>query len=144
LRVRLPFLIMGLLLTVQSVSKTFGSDPLFESISFTVLDGSRIGLIGPNGAGKSTLLGIIAGRISPDDGEVVVRKGVTVSYVAQDSSFEPGLTIRQVLEKALPIKDEMERLAMEFFGWSVCCATPNSPASWSATIVISLRTSPPK
>jgi ATP-binding cassette subfamily F protein uup len=102
---------MGLLLTVQSVSKTFGAEPLFESIAFTVLEGSRIGLIGPNGAGKSTLLGIIAGRISPDDGEVVLRKGVTASYVAQDSSFEPGLTIREVLENALHSEDEMERLA---------------------------------
>ncbi len=102
---------MGLLLTIQSVSKTFGADPLFESIAFTVLDGSRIGLIGPNGAGKSTLLGIIAGRIPADDGEVVVRKGVKVSYVAQDSTFEPGLSIRQVLENALHSTDELERLA---------------------------------
>ena len=86
---------MGLLLNIQSVSKQFGAEPLFETISFTVSDGDRIGLIGPNGAGKSTLLGIIAGRIPADDGEVVVRKGVRVSYVAQDSNFDPGLTVRQ-------------------------------------------------
>lgn len=102
---------MGLLLTVQSVSKTFGAEPLFQSISFTVSDNSRIGLIGPNGAGKSTLLGIIAGNISPDSGEVVVRKGVQWSYVAQDSTFAPGLTVRAVLESALRVTDEMERLA---------------------------------
>ncbi len=101
---------MGLLLTVQAVSKTFGAEPLFESISFTVTDGSRIGLIGPNGAGKSTLLGLIAGKIPADDGEVVVRKGVKVSYVAQDSTFDAGLTVREVLERSLTATDELERL----------------------------------
>ncbi len=103
---------MGLLLNIQSVSKQFGAEPLFETISFTVSDGDRIGLIGPNGAGKSTLLGMIAGRVSPDDGEVVVRKGVRVSYVAQDSNFDPGLTVRHVLENAIHVKDDAERMAL--------------------------------
>ncbi len=102
---------MGLLLNIQSVSKKFGANPLFESISFTVSDGDRIGLIGPNGAGKSTLLGILAGRISAGNGEVVVRKGVRVSYVAQDSNFDAGLTVRAVLEAALDPADESEHLA---------------------------------
>ena len=103
---------MGLLLNIQSVSKQFGAEPLFETISFTVSDGDRIGLIGPNGAGKSTLLGMIAGRVSPDDGEVVVRKGVRVSYVAQDSNFDPGLTVRHILENAIHVKDDAERMAL--------------------------------
>jgi ATP-binding cassette subfamily F protein uup len=101
---------VGLLLSVQSISKTFGAEALFRSISFTVSDGQRIGLIGPNGAGKSTLLGILAGRIAPDEGEVVVRKLVRVSYVAQDSTFEAGLTVGDVLGRALHAGDEDERL----------------------------------
>jgi ATP-binding cassette subfamily F protein uup len=102
---------MGLLLNIQSVSKRYGADPLFESISLTISDGDRIGLIGPNGAGKSTLLSIIAGRTPPDSGEVVVRKQVRVSYVAQESSFAPGLTVREILQRATPQADSAELLA---------------------------------
>jgi ATP-binding cassette subfamily F protein uup len=89
------------ILNAQSVSKQFGATPLFQNISLTVEDGDRIGLIGPNGAGKSTLLAVLAGQVEPDTGELAVRKQARASYVPQDSRFDPGLTIRQVLEAAL-------------------------------------------
>jgi ATP-binding cassette subfamily F protein uup len=89
------------ILNAQSVTKQFGAKPLFQDISLTVEDGDRIGLIGPNGAGKSTLLALLAGQLEPDAGEVAVRKRARAAYVPQDSRFAPGLTIRQVLERAL-------------------------------------------
>ena len=89
------------ILNAQSVTKQFGATPLFKDISITVEDGDRIGLIGPNGAGKSTLLAVLAGQVEPDSGEVAVRKRARAAYVPQDSRFGAGLTIRQVLEKAL-------------------------------------------
>jgi len=89
------------ILNAQSITKQFGATPLFREISFTVDDSARIGLIGPNGAGKSTLLAVLAGQVEPDSGEVAVRKRASAAYVPQDSRFAPGLTIRQVLERAL-------------------------------------------
>jgi ATP-binding cassette subfamily F protein uup len=89
------------ILNAQLVSKQFGAKPLFQNISLTVEEGARIGLIGPNGAGKSTLLAILAGQVEPDSGELAVRKRARAAYVPQDSRFTPGLTIRQVLERAL-------------------------------------------
>jgi len=89
------------ILNAQSITKQFGAIPLFKDISFTVDDGARIGLIGPNGAGKSTLLAILAGAIEPDSGDLAVRKRARAAYVPQDSRFNGGLTIRQVLESAL-------------------------------------------
>lgn len=89
------------ILNAQSITKQFGSTPLFRDISFTVDDGARIGLIGPNGAGKSTLLAILAGTMEPDTGELAVRKRARAAYVPQDSRFASGLTVRQVLEMAL-------------------------------------------
>ena len=89
------------ILNAQSVTKQFGATPLFSNISLTVEDGDRIGLIGPNGAGKSTLLALLAGQVEPDSGELAVRKRARAAYVPQDSRFAPGLSIRQVLEKAL-------------------------------------------
>ena len=89
------------ILNAQSVTKQFGAQPLFRDISLTVEEGARIGLIGPNGAGKSTLLAILAGQVEPDSGELAVRKRARAAYVPQDSRFASGLTIRQVLERAL-------------------------------------------
>jgi ATP-binding cassette subfamily F protein uup len=90
-----------LILNAQTITKAFGATSLFRDISFTVDDGDRIGLIGPNGSGKSTLLKILAGEIKPDAGEVAVRKLTRISYVAQDSEFVPGDTVRSVVERAL-------------------------------------------
>src|ERR1700677_5017261 len=89
------------ILNAQGISKQFGADPLLRDVSFTVEERARIGLIGPNGSGKSTLLGILAGEIEPDSGEVIARKRTRLSYVAQQSEFTPGTTVRAVLEASL-------------------------------------------
>ena len=89
------------ILNAQGISKQFGAEPLLRDVSFTVDERARIGLIGPNGSGKSTLLGILAGQIDPDSGEVAARKRTRLSYVAQQSEFVLGTTIRNVLESAL-------------------------------------------
>lgn len=89
------------IISAQGISKTFGATPLFQNVSLTVSEGDRIGLIGPNGSGKSTLLRILAGDVSPDDGELAVRKRTRLSSVEQDSRFQPGDTVRSVVERAL-------------------------------------------
>ncbi len=91
---------MPLLLNAQRLTKSFGATNLFRDVSFTVNDGDRVGLIGPNGSGKSTLLKILAGLAEPDSGEVAPRKRLRVSYVAQESEFAPGDTVRGVIERA--------------------------------------------
>jgi ATP-binding cassette subfamily F protein uup len=90
-----------LILNAQNISKRFGAQPLFRDISLTINDGDRIALIGPNGAGKSTFLKILAGDVSPDTGEVSTRKRARVTYIAQESAFAAGATVRSVLEAAL-------------------------------------------
>ena len=89
------------ILNAQGICKQFGADPLLRDVSFTVDERARIGLIGPNGSGKSTLLGILAGQIDPDSGDVATRKRTRLSYVAQQSEFTPGTSIRAVLEASL-------------------------------------------
>src|SRR3989442_1266789 len=94
------------IINAQQISKTYGIAPLFQKISFTVSEGDRIGLIGPNGAGKSTLLQILEGRVKPDSGDVAIRKRTRFSYVAQDSDFAAGQTVKSIVE------DAMERAAV--------------------------------
>jgi ATP-binding cassette subfamily F protein uup len=103
------------LLNAQELTHSFGAIPLFRDIALNISEGERLGLIGPNGSGKSTLLEIFAGRREPDGGEVALRKGIRVGYVAQDSVFRAGESVRDVVHRALEniSLPEEERAARE-------------------------------
>jgi ABC-2 type transport system ATP-binding protein len=62
-----------LLLSVEGISKRFGSNAVLNNVSFSVLGGEVLGLIGPNGAGKTTLFECMAGLTHTDAGEVRFR-----------------------------------------------------------------------
>ena len=100
------------ILNAQNISKTYGANPLFRDIAFTIEEGDRIGVIGPNGSGKSTLLQILSGALEPDSGDMAVRKRVRVSLVQQESHFAPGQTVRSVIQSA------MERSAVPADEWA--------------------------
>lgn len=70
-------------LTVERLTKSYGEKLLFDDITFGIEKGQKIALIAKNGTGKSTLLNIIAGLEYPDSGQVVTRKGITISYLPQ-------------------------------------------------------------
>ena len=92
---------MALLLNTNKISKSFGATPLFRNVSLSIQEGDRLGLIGPNGSGKSTLLQILAGHIAADSGDLVLRGDTRLVYVPQDSQFEAGESIRNVMRRAL-------------------------------------------
>lgn len=99
---------MTLLLSCQSLTKSYGDRPLFRDITFGVSEKERLGLIGPNGAGKSTLLKILAGLESQDGGTVSSRKTTRLSCVPQDDLFPADSTPWSVLSAALaaePLED---------------------------------------
>jgi ATP-binding cassette subfamily F protein uup len=100
---------VSILLTAKRLGHAFGARPLFDSVSFTISDGDRIGLIGPNGAGKSTLLAILAGKLTPDHGELVPRAELRVSHLSQVPRFELDDTARDVVRRALAGQREGER-----------------------------------
>ena len=81
---------MAILLSCQDLSKSFGSRPLFEGLSFGLSEGERTGLIGPNGAGKSTLLKILAGAETPDAGAITPRRGLRRSRTASKTRPRAG------------------------------------------------------
>ena len=111
---------MALLINAQGLVKSYGASPLFRNISLNISESDRLGLIGPNGSGKTTLLEILAGRREPDNGEVAIRKKTRLSYVAQESQFQPGDTVKAVISRALDNsatpENEREARAAETLG----------------------------
>jgi len=99
---------MSVLLTCESIEKSFGSRTVFSGISLSLHEGDHLGVIGPNGAGKSTFLQIVAGLMPADNGTISVRKGVRLAMVAQDSVFAPGATVRDLVMAAARESDEKE------------------------------------
>jgi len=92
---------MSILVTLQNLSKSFGTQVLFKGITFGLFENEKLALIGPNGTGKSTLLKIIAGQEDLDDGTVTFKKGIRLVYQAQADEFDESLTVEQALVKAL-------------------------------------------
>lgn len=64
---------MSDLLNLSGVTKTFGGLVAVSDVSFSVEQGSVMGIIGPNGAGKTTVFNLITGNYTPDRGEILFR-----------------------------------------------------------------------
>lgn len=72
---------------LENVNKGYeDGKKVIKDFSYTVVPQDRIGIIGKNGTGKSTLLNILAGRTTPDNGEVVIGETVKIGYYDQEST----------------------------------------------------------
>ena len=95
------------MLNVNNLSVYFGGDSLFDSISFRLGKGDRVGLIGKNGAGKSTLLKILAKNQNPTFGNITFDKNCKIGYLSQDFNFEYG---RSVIEETYLAFEEILKI----------------------------------
>ena len=100
---------MSLLLGIHLLSKSYGTQTLFEGLSFSLSEKDRVGLIGPNGSGKSTLLKILKGEEQADEGRVTRRQKLRIGYVAQSTEFAP-LPLEEILLSEVPGLDAVEAL----------------------------------
>jgi ABC-type sugar transport system ATPase subunit len=92
-------------LEVRDVTKAFGSIVALNNVSFTLRRGEIHALVGHNGAGKSTLVKVLAGVVSPDQGEVLINgtpvtlanarqaQAAGIAVVEQELSLVPALTV---------------------------------------------------
>jgi len=105
-------------ITVENVSKTFGTRTLFEDVSVSFTPGRNYGLTGPNGAGKSTFMKILIGEEPADSG--TISKPERTAWLGQDQfAFDehrvldvvlmgnPRLWAAMVEKEALYAKDEI-------------------------------------
>jgi ATPase subunit of ABC transporter with duplicated ATPase domains len=73
--------------------------PILDTVDFSIRKGAKITLMGQNGAGKSTIFNLLAGTYTPEDGEVIVTKGMSIATSRQVIPREQmGLTVRAFFE----------------------------------------------
>ena len=92
------------MLDLENLGVSFGGEVLFESFSFRIAKGDRIGLIGKNGAGKSTFLKILSGENSPSNGNFTIEKNCSIGYLPQELQVE---NIRTVIEETFQAFPEL-------------------------------------
>jgi ABC-2 type transport system ATP-binding protein len=91
-----------MLLSFQSVSKSYGDIQALRGVQFEVERGTVLAVLGPNGAGKSTLFGCLLGTVLPDSGAIhVAGKEVTestrrkIGYLAERIALYPQRTCHE-------------------------------------------------
>lgn len=107
----------------KNLKKEYGTDVIFDNITFAVHKGDRVGIFGPNGAGKTTLLNIMAGEWEASSGDIFVSSDITVGYLKQKNEFYSQDTVMETMLSVIkPILDmekrmeELSRMAAELSG----------------------------
>ena len=98
-----------MILACSSICKAFGGDEILKNVSFHIEEHEKAAIVGINGAGKSTLLKIIVGELPTDSGEVVISKGKTLGYLAQNQDLLSHRTIYDEMVEAKRPVIEMEQ-----------------------------------
>ena len=114
-------------LTLNGVSRRYGSVSAATSLDLTVTAGEMLTVIGPSGCGKSTMLRMIAGLERPDSGTITIAGEVVagrrqyqepehrrVGLVFQDHALFPNLTVAKNIAfglNRLPVRERQKRVA---------------------------------
>ncbi|OQY90429.1 MAG: hypothetical protein B6D38_03810 [Anaerolineae bacterium UTCFX1] len=105
------------LITVSSLSKSFGAEDLFSGVSFSIAKGARLAVVGPNGIGKTTLLRILTGQEEPSSGTVTRARSLRVGYLSQEADFELTGSLWDVclepFAELMRMEDELKKLEQE-------------------------------
>lgn len=101
-------------LTIDRISKSYGSKAVLDNISLELRDGAVSCLLGPSGCGKSTLLDIIAGTTVPDSGSIRGICGRSMAFAFQEPRLLPWRNVAAnvdfVLDRALSASERAERV----------------------------------
>jgi ATPase subunit of ABC transporter with duplicated ATPase domains len=91
-----------LVIAASDVTIRFGDRTVLDGVDLAVRGGDRSALVGPNGSGKTTLLRVLAGELSPPEGQVRLGEGVVVGYLHQElfrKSAVAGETVLRTMQR---------------------------------------------
>lgn len=93
-----------MILSCQNIQKAFLENTVLSNVSFHIEDNEKAAIVGINGAGKTTLLRIIVGELSPDSGQVILAKGKTLGYLAQNAGLNSD---NSMYDELLSVKQDL-------------------------------------
>ena len=98
---------------IENLCMSFGTQVIFNNVSFQINNNDKVGIIGVNGAGKSTLFNILLGNLTPDSGSITLDTKINLGYLPQvimeDASSE-NETVFDYLLEGRPIKKLKQEL----------------------------------
>jgi ATP-binding cassette subfamily F protein uup len=96
-------------LNVENISKSYGELVLFQDLSFSIHKDQKIAFVAKNGSGKTSILNILSGKDSPDEGQIVIRKGLRLAFLDQEPVLDQKLTVEEtIFASDIPILKTIE------------------------------------
>ncbi|MBT7443461.1 MAG: ATP-binding cassette domain-containing protein [Methylococcales bacterium] len=98
------------LVSLDNTTAGYGDISILNPLQLSINPGDRIGLLGPNGAGKSTLIKLIAQELTPQSGDIIYAKDMTIGYFAQHQleQLEEHHNAFSALQKQNPTHTEQQ------------------------------------
>ena len=110
------------ILRFNKVSFAYGRKKILDEVVFSVRRGMKLTLMGQNGAGKSTIFQMITGEIQPEEGAIIIEKGLSIAVGKQViPRGEMGFTVLEFFERAFPGKKctTSSRASKRYWRWCI-------------------------
>lgn len=102
------------LISINTISKQYGSQKALDQVSFSIKKGEILGLVGQNGAGKTTLIRILSGLISATSGTVTKADKYKIGAIIESPVLYPNMSAKDNLTYAalqIGIENPHQRIA---------------------------------
>ena len=119
------------MIRLDNISKQNGHQLLFIQASAALMKGEKTGLVGPNGAGKTTLFRMITGQEQPDEGLVLVERGISIGFFSQDVGEMAG---RSAVSEVMDGAGAVSEVAAELHALETAMADPDQADNLEAII----------
>jgi ATPase subunit of ABC transporter with duplicated ATPase domains len=119
------------MIRLDNISKQNGQRLVFIEASCALQKGEKIGLVGPNGAGKTTLFRMMIGAEAPDEGQILVERGVSIGLFSQDVGEMAG---RSAVAEVMDGAGAVSEIAAELSHLEAAMADPEQADQLDAII----------
>ncbi|MEO0337910.1 MAG: ABC-F family ATP-binding cassette domain-containing protein [Bacteroidota bacterium] len=121
------------MINVNSVYVQYGDRRLLNRVNLVINEREKVGLVGRNGAGKSTMLKIIAGEITPHEGNVSLPSNATIGFLHQEMDIPKGKNVMDETLTAFAATKELEK-RIEAINQEISTRTDYDSADYTALL----------
>jgi ATP-binding cassette, subfamily F, member 3 len=85
------------MISIENLSKSFGTQTIFDQADFKINPREKIGLVGRNGHGKTTFFRLLTGQGQPDQGRISIPANYRIGYVRQEIEFSEQTVLKECM-----------------------------------------------